>query len=104
MVEVLGGLTVVAGRMVRPLSLWFALELTMGIILVHAPFERTARRVLAECIGLAFLGVPFYAWSLYVPNQGLAEVWSALAFAVSYAAPFFRWLVYHMQTSEEFRR
>ena len=37
LVEVVGGLTVVAGRLVRPLSLWFALELTMGIILVHAP-------------------------------------------------------------------
>ena len=36
-VEVVGGLTVAAGWMVRPLSLWFALELTMGIILVHAP-------------------------------------------------------------------
>lgn len=65
---------------------------------------RRDRGVLVQCIALAFAGVPFYAWSWHVSDPGLAQVWSALGFAVSYAAPFFRWLVYHMRTSEEFRR
>ena len=66
--------------------------------------DRKRRRVLVQCVGLAFAWVPFYGLSMRTDNQGIAEVWSALAFAVSYAAPFFRWLVYHMHTSEEFRR
>ena len=64
--------------------------------------ERAARRVIAECIGLAFLGVPFYAWSWHVADPDRAQVWSALGFAISYAAPFFRWVLYHMRTSETF--
>jgi putative oxidoreductase len=35
--EVLGGLTLASGRLVRPLAAAFALEHVMGIILVHAP-------------------------------------------------------------------
>jgi hypothetical protein len=62
--------------------------------------QREARRAFAECIGLAFLGVPFYAWSWHVEDR--AQVWSALGFAISYAAPFFRWVLYHMRTSETF--
>jgi len=64
--------------------------------------ERKGRRVLAHCIALAFLGVPFYAWSWHVSDPERAQVWSALGFAISYAAPFFRWLVYHMRTSDTF--
>jgi putative oxidoreductase len=36
-IEIVGGTTLALGRLVRPLSLWFASELTMGIVLVHAP-------------------------------------------------------------------
>jgi putative oxidoreductase len=36
-VEVLGGLTLASGRLVRPLCLWFLCEHAMGIALVHAP-------------------------------------------------------------------
>jgi hypothetical protein len=64
--------------------------------------ERRGRRVLIECIALAFLGVPFYAWSWHVSDPDVARVWSALGFAISYAAPFFRWLVYHMRSSDTF--
>jgi putative oxidoreductase len=34
-VEIAGGLLLVAGRFVRPLCVWFALELLAGIALVH---------------------------------------------------------------------
>ena len=66
--------------------------------------ERTGRRVLAECIVLAFLGVPFYAWSWHIDDPDRAQVWSALGFATSYAAPFFRWVFHHMRTSDSFDR
>ncbi len=34
-VEIVGGLTLIAGRLVRPLTAWFALQLLAGIWLVH---------------------------------------------------------------------
>jgi putative oxidoreductase len=34
-VEILGGLLLAAGRFVRPLCIWFSLELLAGIALVH---------------------------------------------------------------------
>jgi len=34
-VEILGGALLVLGRFVFPLALWFAAELTIGVILVH---------------------------------------------------------------------
>jgi hypothetical protein len=64
--------------------------------------ERKYRRVIVQCIALAFLGVPFYGWGMHVDGSERAEIWTALGFAVSYAAPFFRWLAYHTRTSEEF--
>ena len=36
-VEIVGGLTLIAGRLVRPLTAWFALQLLGGIWLVHRP-------------------------------------------------------------------
>jgi putative oxidoreductase len=36
LVEVAGGLTLAAGFFARPLAVWFALELTAGIAMVHA--------------------------------------------------------------------
>lgn len=35
-VEILGGLALAAGRFVRPLALWFTVELAFGIAMVHA--------------------------------------------------------------------
>lgn len=35
--EIVGGLVLAAGRWIRPIALVFALELAMGIVLVHAP-------------------------------------------------------------------
>ena len=37
LVEVVGGLALALGLFVRPLGLWFGLELLAGIVLVHAP-------------------------------------------------------------------
>jgi putative oxidoreductase len=37
LVELVGGLALAAGFLVRPLSAWFAGVLAMGIVLVHAP-------------------------------------------------------------------
>lgn len=64
--------------------------------------ERRDRRMFAQCIALCLLGVPFYAWSWHTVDPDRAQIWAALGFAVSYAAPFFRWLVYHVRTSETF--
>jgi putative oxidoreductase len=36
-VEILGGLTLAAGRLVRPLCIWFFVQLGVGIYLVHRP-------------------------------------------------------------------
>ena len=36
-VEIVGTLSIMAGRFVRPFALWFAIELSVGIVLVHAP-------------------------------------------------------------------
>ncbi len=36
LLEIGGSLTLAAGRFIRPLALYFAAELTLGIILVHA--------------------------------------------------------------------
>ena len=33
--EIAGGLTLIAGRLVRPLTAWFAIQLLTGIALVH---------------------------------------------------------------------
>lgn len=64
--------------------------------------RRTDRRVIVECAALTLLGTPFYAWSWHVTDSGHAAIWTALGFAVSYAGPFFRWLVHHTRTSETF--
>lgn len=36
-VEILGGLTLITGRLVRPLALWFAAQLIVGVAMVHYP-------------------------------------------------------------------
>jgi len=57
-----------------------------------------------QCVALAFIGVPVYAASWGLADPGLTRVAGALGFFVSYAAPFFRWLIYHIRESEEFGR
>ncbi|CAN5744183.1 hypothetical protein BH24ACI5_BH24ACI5_03590 [soil metagenome] len=37
MVEIAGGAALAAGYLVRPLAVWFAFQLVMGIYFVHAP-------------------------------------------------------------------
>ena len=64
--------------------------------------RRKNRRVMVECVALTLLGTPFYAWSWHVTESGRADIWMALGFAVSYAGPFFRWLLHHTRTSEMF--
>jgi putative oxidoreductase len=36
-VEIVGGLTLAAGRLVRPLCMWFFVQLGVGILMVHWP-------------------------------------------------------------------
>ena len=64
--------------------------------------RRTNRRVMVECTALTLLGTPFYAWSWHLTDPDRAAIWTALGFAVSYAGPFFRWLLHHTHTSETF--
>ena len=68
-----------------------------------ADFDRARRRMMWQCAALSLIGVPIYATSWGVADERLARVWISLGFFVSYAAPFFRWLRYHVKTSEEFR-
>ena len=63
---------------------------------------RSTRRVLVECVLLVFLGTPFYAWSWHVTDPEMAAVWTALGSAITFAGPFFRWLLHHTRTSETF--
>lgn len=64
--------------------------------------RRTSLRVIVECVALTLLGTPFYAWSWHLTDPDRAAIWAALGFAVSYAGPFFRWLLYHTRNSETF--
>ena len=68
----------------------------------QAEFSRRRRAVMWQCVALAFLGVPIYAASWGQAEPGRTQVLAALGFFVSYAAPFFRWLAYHVRNSEEF--
>ena len=67
-------------------------------------FERTRRRMLWQCVALSFAGVPFYAWSWHLTEPREVNLFVAAGFFISYALPFFRWLGYHIRTSEEFGR
>lgn len=68
-----------------------------------AAFDRHRRRMMWQCVALSFLGVPIYAVSWGGADPRMTQLWSALGLFVSYAAPFFRWLVYHLRISDEFR-
>lgn len=65
-------------------------------------FERKRRRVMWQCVALTFLGVPVYAASWGMADPRMTHLAAALGFFISYAAPFFRWLAYHVKTSEAF--
>jgi len=73
----------------------------------EAAVRETARahlRVFKQCILLTFLGVPVYAYSWRLSDPHASELTAALAFLVSYAAPFFRWLAYQVSQSESFAK
>jgi len=67
-------------------------------------FEQTRHRMLWQCVALSFAGVPFYAWSWHLTDPREVNLFVAAGFFISYALPFFRWLAYHVRTSEEFGR
>lgn len=65
-------------------------------------FERKRRRVMWQCVSLTFLGAPVYAASWALTDPRMTQLAAALGFFISYAAPFFRWLAYHVKVSEAF--
>jgi hypothetical protein len=67
-----------------------------------AAFDRRRRVVMWQCVALAFLGVPIYAASWGLSDPRTTQLLMALGLCVSYAGPFFRWLAYHVRSSEEF--
>lgn len=64
--------------------------------------ERSRRRLMWQCVGLTFCGIPFYAWSWHLVDPREAALYAAVGFVLSYAIPFFRWLAWLVATSEEF--
>ena len=67
----------------------------------HRLFERRRSRVFWQCVALTFAGAPIYLWSWHLTDHR-AEIAASFALLVSYAAPFFRWLAYHISESETF--
>jgi hypothetical protein len=67
-------------------------------------YAHRRHRVMWQCVALAFVGVPVYAVSWGLTDPGLTRVSVTFGFFLSYAAPFFRWLTYHVRESEEFAR
>jgi hypothetical protein len=65
-------------------------------------WERGRRRVFRQCILLSFAGVPLYALSWRLADNRTADLLVAAGFFVSYALPFFRWLAWHLKTSDAF--
>jgi hypothetical protein len=65
---------------------------------------RTRMRVYGQCILLTFLGVPVYLYSWHLTDPRSSELAATLAFLVSYAAPFFRWLAYQINESGSFAK
>ena len=53
--------------------------------------------VMWQCVALSFAGVPLFGLSMYIDDGRRADVALAAAFFVSYAGPFFRWLVFHLK-------
>ncbi|HEX7024768.1 MAG TPA: hypothetical protein VF187_08130, partial [Gemmatimonadales bacterium] len=60
------------------------------------------RRTMWQCVALTFSGVPVYAWSWHLTDPRMADIAIASGFFLSYAAPFFRWLAWHVRGSESF--
>ena len=65
-------------------------------------FERKRRRVMWQCVALCFAGVPLYALSWRIADNRTADLAAAAGFFISYALPFFRWLAYHVKSSDAF--
>jgi hypothetical protein len=70
----------------------------------HRGDERTRKRVFWQCVALTLSGIPIYALSWRFTDPLEIDLAIAGGFFLSYALPFFRWLAYHVSTSEEFRR
>jgi hypothetical protein len=68
-----------------------------------AAFDRRRKLMMWQCVALSFLGVPIYAVSWGGADPRMTQLWGALGLFVSYAAPFFRWLAYHIRVADEFR-
>ena len=61
-------------------------------------WQRRKHAVLWQCVALGFVGVPLFGLSMYIDDGRRADVALAAAFFVSYACPFFRWLIFHLQS------
>ena len=64
--------------------------------------EGKRRRVFWHCVALSFAGIPLYALSWRLADDRAADIMVAAGFFVSYALPFFRWLAWHVKTSDAF--
>jgi hypothetical protein len=67
-------------------------------------YERKRKRLFWQCVALSLTGVPVYALSWRFTDPLKINLAIALGFFLSYALPFFRWLVFHLRHSEEFAR
>lgn len=67
-------------------------------------YDRKRKRLFWQCVALSLSGVPVYALSWRFTDPLQINLAIAGGFVLSYALPFFRWLVYHVRNAEEFRR
>ena len=70
----------------------------------HRSYDRKRKRLFWQCVALSLTGVPVYALSWRFTDPLKVNLAIALGFFLSYALPFFRWLVFHVRHSEEFAR
>ncbi len=61
-------------------------------------WQREKHAVMWQCVALSLAGVPLFGLSMHLDDGRRAELALAAAFVVSYAGPFFRWLVFHLKS------
>jgi len=61
-------------------------------------WQRRKHAVMWQCVVLSFAGVPLFGLSMRIDDGRQADIALAAAFFVSYAGPFFRWLIFHLQS------
>lgn len=66
----------------------------------HKAWSREQRRAFWQGAALAFLGVPLYAVSWYLTDPAEIALVQAGAMCVSYVAPWFRFLIFHLRRVE----